>query len=421
MERRTFIAGVSVGTGSVLAGCTEDDGSEDDTADETDGTANNGESESDEEPADGGTESSEDEADDGTDGDIDDDEEAGDEDEDSQEADGEEADGEATDGEDGDDEGTDDEDSEETDDEDTDGSDAEEPPTAEITIRVTDTADEPVSGAEIDGEGEPHEADIPLEFDTETDEDGVASTPIYENEYTITVDHPDYDSATVEHVHDGETELTVELEAEGYETEIVNETPLEVSEFETYDGYGVRGCRVGVPISREDADEGYLQFDYRFTAYDGADVVAETASPQSIDADSSRDLSAQFEDLDPCTEATRITLELWNAQEVDHEDGAVDGEITTTPEAEGVFVVEDHEFDESECRVSADTVNDSDEQITGLIEIVMYGAGVTDVDGAQTESSSFDVDLEPGEERSFNAGSRICAELESYELRLDVE
>ncbi|ELY55419.1 hypothetical protein C491_16937 [Natronococcus amylolyticus DSM 10524] len=201
----------------------------------------------------------------------------------------------------------------------------------------------------------------------------------------------------------------------------MNETPLEVSEFETYDGYGVRGCGVSVPISREDADEGYLQFDYRFTAYDGADVVAETASPQSIDADSSRDLSAQFEDLDPCTEATRITLELWNAQEVDHEDGAVDGEITTTPEAEEVFVVEDHEFDESECRVSADTANESDEQITGVIEIVMYGAGATDVDGAQTESSSFDVDLEPGEERSFNAGSRICAELESYELRLDVE
>ncbi len=395
MERRTFIAGASVGVGSVLAGCTEDDGSEDGTADGNDG----GESGSDEEPAEDGTEPSEDEADDETEGDTD----------------GDELEQDETDDEDGDGEETD---------EDTDDSDGEEPPTSEITVRVTDTAGEPVAGAEIDGEGEPHEADIPLEFDTETDEDGVASTPIYENEYTIAVEHPDYDSETVEHVHDGETELTVELEAEeteGYETEIVNETPLEVSEFETYDGYGVRGCRVGVPISREDADEGYLQFDYRFTAYDGTDVVAETASPQSIEANSSRDLSAQFEELDPCTEATRITLELWNAQEVAHEDGAVDAEITTASEAEGIFVVEDHEFDESECRISVDTVNDSDEPITGLIEIVMDGAGVTEIDDAQTQSSSFDAELEPGETRSFHTGSRICAELESYELRLDVE
>ncbi|TYL37186.1 hypothetical protein CV102_17845 [Natronococcus pandeyae] len=358
------------------------------------------------------------------DGESESEEETDDSTEPDEESEGEEQDGE-TEGEDEAAESEGDEDEGASEEEDAaDEEEAEKPPTSEITISVTDTEGESIAGVEVHGEGEPHEADIPLEFDAETDEDGVASTPIYENEYTIEVDHPDYDAETVEHAHEGETEVSVELEADKpdpdeYENEILNETPLEVEKFEMYDGYGVSGCVVRVPIANEGEEQ--LQFDYTFTAHYGDDVLAEFSSPETIDTHTERDLSAQFSDIDTCNEATHFTLELGNYQEVDHEDGDVEGEITTDSEAEGVFVVEDHEFDNSECRISVDAVNESDETITGLLEIVMYGAGVTEIDEAQTQSNSFDSELEPGETRSFHVGSSICAELESYEVRVDVE
>lgn len=114
---------------------------------------------------------------------------------------------------------------------------AEEPPTSEITIWVVDSDGNPIEGAEIVGQGDPHEADIPLEFDGETNADGVHSTPIYQNSYTIDVDHPDYFAETVEHVHDGETEITVELEPEDDDDDDDDEAEgePEIAEYEIVD------------------------------------------------------------------------------------------------------------------------------------------------------------------------------------------
>ena len=102
-------------------------------------------------------------------------------------------------------------DDEDTDDADDTG-DASEPETALLSLTVVGPAGEPLEGVTVTGQGEEHEADIPLEFEGETDEDGTYTDEIYENEYTIELEHPDYETETVEHDHDGEQELTVELE-----------------------------------------------------------------------------------------------------------------------------------------------------------------------------------------------------------------
>lgn len=90
-------------------------------------------------------------------------------------------------------------------------SDDTEPDTPPLTLTVVDTDGDPIEGATVAGQGEPHEADIPLEFGGKTDADGLYTDVIYENEYTIDIDHPDYNATTVEHPHDGESNVTVEL------------------------------------------------------------------------------------------------------------------------------------------------------------------------------------------------------------------
>ncbi|WP_255171350.1 DNA polymerase V family protein [Natrononativus amylolyticus] len=87
-----------------------------------------------------------------------------------------------------------------------------EPGQSLLTITVVDSAGEPVEGVEIFGQGDEHEADIPLEFSGETDADGQYTDVIYENEYVIDLDHDEYEGMSVEHVHDGEYEITVTLE-----------------------------------------------------------------------------------------------------------------------------------------------------------------------------------------------------------------
>jgi hypothetical protein len=262
MRRRTVIGSAGATLPTMLAGCVSDDFIEpiDDEEDTTDGEGENGfdegddedENETGEEDENGDSEttdeSDESETEDSNDEQSTDengDEEAGDElepdgdnDESSEEAEEEtdeseeeldeetDAEGEGetdeseeeTDAEgegetDGSEEELDEEEEvDETEDQEDDDADIEEPPTSEITIQVTDMGGESIANAEIHGEGEPHEADIPLEFDGETNAEGIHSTPIYENEYTIEVDQPDYNLETVEHVHDGETEVTIELE-----------------------------------------------------------------------------------------------------------------------------------------------------------------------------------------------------------------
>ncbi|AGB36717.1 hypothetical protein [Natronococcus occultus] len=98
--------------------------------------------------------------------------------------------------------------------EDDDPTGAEEPDHAELVLRAVDPDGDPIQGAVVRGEGEPHEADIPLEFTGITGGDGYHYNLIYENEYSIEIDHSDYEPTTVEHTHDGDHELTVELEPE---------------------------------------------------------------------------------------------------------------------------------------------------------------------------------------------------------------
>ncbi|MFC4988949.1 carboxypeptidase-like regulatory domain-containing protein [Saliphagus infecundisoli] len=83
---------------------------------------------------------------------------------------------------------------------------------AELSVRVVDSAGEPIAGASVDAEGRPHDAGIPLEFSGETDSEGVYRDTVYENAYAITVDHEEYHPETVEYGHDGDGGPTVSLE-----------------------------------------------------------------------------------------------------------------------------------------------------------------------------------------------------------------
>lgn len=85
------------------------------------------------------------------------------------------------------------------------------PAVSGLRLVVTDTDGERIEGASVRGEGEPVEAEVPLAFSGETDADGEYEDRLYETEYVIDLDHPDYQARTIEYDHDGPTELTVEL------------------------------------------------------------------------------------------------------------------------------------------------------------------------------------------------------------------
>lgn len=88
---------------------------------------------------------------------------------------------------------------------------AETPDASEIQITVTDPNGDPVEGVAISGDGEEHPADIPTKFGGETDENGVYTNVIYENDYEITASHPYYVDETVDHTHDSDARVDVEL------------------------------------------------------------------------------------------------------------------------------------------------------------------------------------------------------------------
>lgn len=302
---------------------------------------------------------------------------------------------------------------------------AEEPPTSEITIRVSDPEGNPIEGADIVGQGESHPADIPLEFDGETDEDGVLSTPIYENDYTIETSHPDYEPTTIEHTHDGETEVTVEIEEDepdpdDYENEILNDTPFEVGEIEIgipeepIEPRGNDRCHVRVPVSNP--NETTAQYDAKFTAYYGEEELAETSVPPRIIGGGGgvgRTPMADFSDeVEECEKITHFKFEIYNHQEVDEEDRDIEGEVTTESAAEGVIEIESHEFED--CMVIVDIVNESDEATRGTVELVMHG-------DEREHSNSMSDRFDPGETRTHHFGINICAELESYEIQVEVE
>lgn len=406
MERRTFIVSTSVGAGAILAGCADAEEEDSDTNGDEDETNETGESD------DNGSESEEDLEE--TDDDTELEDEGEEQDRDTESDDGTEGEHEAAESE----EDESDETSEDADEDATDEEDVEEPSTSEIIISVADREGDPIENAEIHGEGEPHDAEIPLEFDAETGEDGVASTPIYENEYTIEADHPNYVSETIEHVHNGETEVAIELEADEpdpdeYENEILNETPLEVEELETQDGNGDQRCEVSTTVSH--TGETTAQYDATFTAYYGEEMLAESSvPPRTIGGGASRTPSANFSDtIDACDKITHFVFEVDNYQEVDHEDRDVEGEVTTESAAEGVIEIEEHEFDADRCMINVDIANESSETTSGVVELIMYGE--------REHSNEMRYDFDPGEIRTHNFGANICAELESYEIRVSVE
>ncbi|MFC4989498.1 carboxypeptidase-like regulatory domain-containing protein [Saliphagus infecundisoli] len=195
--------------GEDLGNDTDDGGLDENGTDETD--------DNDTDDSDNGT--SDGFGDDETDGNGTDDDNDTDTDNGTDDADGETngTDGNESEGNDTDDNGTDDEtDGNDTDDDPAGSGDVEAPPQHPITVTVFGPAGERVEGATVHGTGESLEADVSTEFVAETDAQGVYTDEVYENEYTIEVSHPNFESATVDHVHDGESELTVELEsAEG--------------------------------------------------------------------------------------------------------------------------------------------------------------------------------------------------------------
>lgn len=145
-----------------------------------------------------------------------------------------------------------------------------EPGQSLLTLTVVDEDDEPIEGVTVEGLGEPHEADIPLEFSGETDENGQYTDVIYENEYTIDLDHEAYNATTVEHTHDGEREVTVTLEFEGEET---GELAFEV--LETAHG----GPAEGVEIAGEREEPGVDGEPVTFTAETDDDGMAVVDAP----------------------------------------------------------------------------------------------------------------------------------------------
>lgn len=82
---------------------------------------------------------------------------------------------------------------------------------ADLAVTVVGPAGEPIEGATVTVEGQSHDAGIPLEFEGETDGEGVYRDVVYENAYTIAVDHDDYHPETAEYIHDGAGGPTVEL------------------------------------------------------------------------------------------------------------------------------------------------------------------------------------------------------------------
>lgn len=87
------------------------------------------------------------------------------------------------------------------------------PETTELTVAVIDDADNSIEGAtltlipHLEGVDAP---DHPMEHG-ETDADGIYTAALEHYDYTIEVEHPDYESGVVEHTHDGSSEVTIAL------------------------------------------------------------------------------------------------------------------------------------------------------------------------------------------------------------------
>ncbi|WP_255168058.1 carboxypeptidase-like regulatory domain-containing protein [Natrononativus amylolyticus] len=143
-----------------------------------------------------------------------------------------------------------------------DGADVSEPDTSLLELTVVDPVGNPIENVSVSGEGEPHEADIPLEFSGETDANGQYTDEIYENEYEIELDHPDYEAETIEHDHDGAHELTVELESDGAPEAALMTLTVVDSDGEPIEGASVSGegepldADVPLEFSGETDDDG---------------------------------------------------------------------------------------------------------------------------------------------------------------------
>lgn len=94
------------------------------------------------------------------------------------------------------------------------------PEATELTVVVIDDADNPIEGASLtliphlEGVDAP---DHPMEHG-ETDADGIYTAVLEHYDYTIEVEHPDYESGVVEHTHDGPREVTIALKVTGDST-----------------------------------------------------------------------------------------------------------------------------------------------------------------------------------------------------------
>ncbi|WP_255169457.1 hypothetical protein [Natrononativus amylolyticus] len=98
-----------------------------------------------------------------------------------------------------------------------------EPDQSLLTLVVVDEDGEPLEGVDVFGLGAEHDADIPREFSGETDDDGLYTDEIYENEYEIDLEFDGYESKTFDHVHDEEHEVTAELDSENDSGEVTLE------------------------------------------------------------------------------------------------------------------------------------------------------------------------------------------------------
>ncbi|AGB38698.1 hypothetical protein [Natronococcus occultus] len=197
-----------------------------------------------------------------------------------------------------------------------------------------------------------------------------------------------------------------ELDPDDYENEIVNDSPLEVADFEVGDG-----CELTARVTRPDGETAQLQYD--FVVYYGDDVLAESRNNDyELDGDdASHELTAVLSD---CSEATHFGFELHGYEPIERVDGdEIDGYVSMEGGTDNVFSVQSHAFDGQNCQVELEVYNETPDEITGFVWVGIRG------DRDEQEEST-EIDLEGGATETLTFGAQDCGNVRTYSIRGDV-
>ncbi|MFU8870101.1 hypothetical protein, partial [Natronococcus sp.] len=266
-------------------------------------------------------------------------------------------------------------------------------------------------GDETDDEGNETDDDADNETDDEYDGEEADDEDEFggeeaDDEESDDADEDADDEDGSDDEDDTDDEDDEELDPDDYENEIVNDSPLEVAEFEAGDG-----CELTARIARPDDETAELRYD--FVVYYGDEILSESRdNGYELDGnDSSHELTAV---LEGCDDATHYGFELHGYEEIDRsDDNDVDGYVSMEGGTDNVFSIQSHEFDGQNCQVEVDVYNETGDPITGFVWVGLRGDR-----GEQTEST--EIDLEGGDNETITFGAQNCGEVRAYEVRGDV-